>query len=171
MDHADHESRAEQVLEWGAALALGAAGGFAGFAIVPASPFAGAPVAAATAAALAMTLVGLAAMRRAGAAEAAGFDFALVPLDEFAGEEPLELVDRIEAPATDSRVVRLFAPETIAAPGDLAARIDDWLDGARQRIGESGERLAAVAAGHGPRSSPASAALYAALADIRRSLR
>lgn len=171
MDQANHTSLAERVLEWGAALALGAAGGFAGFAIVPASPFLGAPFAGGAAAALTMTLAGLAVMRRVGAAEPTGFDIALVPLDEFAGEEPLDLIDRIEAPATDSRVVRLFAPEKIEAPGELAARIDDWLDGARQRIGESGKRLVTGAAGHGPRSSPASAALYAALSDIRRSLR
>ena len=167
MDVAADKSRAETAIEWTAALALGAAGGFAAFATLPVAAMAGGG-----GAALALTLVGLAAMRRAGRHHPAEFAFDFVPWAEAVTvEEPLELVDRIDAPASDSRVVRLFAPDTIDAPGALAARIEDWLDGARQRIGEGGERLAAATPGHGPQSSPASASLHAALADIRRSLR
>ena len=168
MEFATDTSRAGLALDWTAALALGTAGGLAAFASSPA-----APVAAGAVAALAMTLAGLAVMRRIDRQEPAEFEFNFVPWAEAVTvEEPLELVDRIEAPASDSRVVRLFAPETIAAPGELATRIEDWLDGARQRLGEDGERrLPAATPGHGAGSSPASAALHAALADIRRSLR
>ena len=167
MDFTADKSHAEQALDWIAALALGAAGGFAAFATMPV-----APVAMSAVVALAMTLAGLAVMQRFDGQMAAEFAFNFVPwADAMKEEEPLELVDRIAPAAADSRVFQLFAPETVAAPGELAARIEDWLDGARQRIGESGERPLAATPGHGPASSPASTALHAALADIRRSLR
>ena len=90
-------------------------------------------------------------------------------------EEPLpveadqELLLDDPLPAPDrSRVVRLFgdAPggdaEAIPAPGEMLARIETFLGGHR-----SAAPLAAVPAPE----AEASAALHAALADIRRSLR
>ena len=123
--------------------------------------------------ALAAAAVAALVLRWASAPRAGRFEFALDALaapvaDEVAGDELL-LEDRLDEPGQDSRVVRLFAPETLAMPGDLAARIDDWLEGARTRTAAR-PGLAVNGGGHGPASSPASAALHAALADIKRSL-
>jgi hypothetical protein len=84
------------------------------------------------------------------------------------------LLDTPLAPAEGSRVVRLFgdAPQpaleatTIPAPGEMLARIEDFLGVAR------GSAAAAEPAPNANfASAEASAALHAALADIRRSLR
>ena len=62
-------------------------------------------------------------------------------------------------------------PQTMAVPGELAARIESWLEGAVRRTGGAAAGEPPAPSGHGPDSSPASAALHSALADIRRSLR
>jgi hypothetical protein len=67
----------------------------------------------------------------------------------------LELDDVLVEVAPDSRVVQLFDPTAIPTPGQLKARIDRHLDGGTS---------------HSP-SPDASEALFAALADLRRSLR
>ena len=84
--------------------------------------------------------------------------------------EPVELPEPLEELLLDqhvtppSRVVRLFGAQPLPAPGELVTRIADYLETGRPA--PSG----GAAAGNGP-SSDASAALHAALADIRRSLR
>ena len=92
--------------------------------------------------------------------EAAGEGFepvAFVTPAEAADE--LLLDDPIAPLATDSRVIQLFKPEPLPEPGELVARISDFLDHGR-------ETTVADPARH-----DASEALHAALADIRRSLR
>jgi hypothetical protein len=95
-------------------------------------------------------------------------------LDKPVEPEPLLLDDPLPAISEDSRVVRLFAvPPTadeaapLPAPGEMAARIEDFLGGSRA------SQAAAVTAPAHPSAAAAdaSAALHAALADIRRSLR
>lgn len=156
----------DQFADWTGALALGGAGGFAAMMTVPATDYAAAPLAAAVAATLALSLIGLAVMRAAGTGMDRQLSFEPASLTEAIADHELLLVDRLDAPDADSRVVRLFAPETIAVPGELVERIETWLEGARERIAAP----AAATGGHGPGSSPASASLHAALADIRRSL-
>lgn len=68
---------------------------------------------------------------------------------------PLELDDVLAGIAPDSRVVQLFDPSAMPTPGQLKARIDRHLDGGTS---------------HSP-SPDASEALFAALADLRHSLR
>jgi hypothetical protein len=91
----------------------------------------------------------------------------LVDTDELLLDTPL-------VPRDESRVVRLFGdaaqpgpdPAAIPAPGEMLARIEDFLGVAR------GSAAAAEPASHANLpSADASAALHAALADIRRSLR
>lgn len=78
-------------------------------------------------------------------------------------DDTLLLEDRLVEPEADSRVVRLFANGGAAdgtlVPGELAARIDRFLDGPRGR--KPGPAF----------QSDASQELYEALADIRRTLR
>lgn len=89
-------------------------------------------------------------------------------------EENVLLLDMPLPPAgEESRVVRLFGnagpqPTTaiIPAPGEMLARIEDFLGANRTAPPAAGPVPAANAA-----SADASAALHAALADIRRSLR
>lgn len=84
-------------------------------------------------------------------------------------DDPLPAVDH------DSRVVRLFAAHSVgtaasaplAGPGEMVARIENFLGHARDSAtAAEPAHLANKAA-----SDDASAALHAALADIRRSLR
>jgi hypothetical protein len=177
MDRWDQQKIGDRIAEWTAALSLGLASGFAGFALAPANVYPLAPAASGIAAALAMTLIGLGVMRQVKGDPVVGSSFELVEFPDdillldvvaTAEDDALLLDDPIAPIADDSRVVRLFAPETIAAPGELAERIDHWLEGARGRVRVEQPQ---VASGHGPRSSSASAALHAALDDIRRSLR
>lgn len=87
------------------------------------------------------------------------FPAANAELDELlltAADELLELDDPLVEPAPQSRVVRLFAKQE-PTPGELVARIEDFLGDGRR-----------------PPASPlpdASAALQAALANVRSSLR
>jgi len=102
-------------------------------------------------------------------------DFSVVA-DVLLLEDPIEtdgvllLDDPLPAVTADSRVVQLFAlpaPVGVAsplpAPGEMVARIEGFLGVARNRAAASDGAPDRVAA-------DASAALHAALADIRRSL-
>lgn len=75
-------------------------------------------------------------------------------------DEPLELADRLPAPAEDSRVVRLFAARPLPTPGELARRIDHHLEHSEEGRGGQLHDLEVDAA----------AALRQALGELRRSL-
>ena len=141
MDRWDQQRIGDRIADWGAALSLGVAGGVAAFAFLP-EVQADARLAGIAGAALAMALAGLAIMRRIPVEALSLPEFELMPFgdaDELLldtvyvspDDDELILDDPIAPVAGGSRVVRLFAPETIAAPGELAERIDSWLEGAR----------------------------------------
>lgn len=150
----------ERLVEFVAALSLSAG---AAFATVVLAPLAGlALVGSAVGGAL---VVGGGALLLLGLVDSPGtatLDFALVDLP-VAGkvEDELLLDDPIEAPEADSRVVQLFGDEPLPAPGELVTRIADFLESGRGPVREQVQAS----------SNEASAALHAALADIRRSLR
>jgi hypothetical protein len=165
------------------AIAAGSIGGAVGFAVWSLVP--GGPAIAALGAALFAALsawVVITQVGRVGRPAGDGFvpvDFTVgdevLLLDEPVGaDEPFLLDDPLSVLAEDSRVVRLFAvPATagdavaLPAPGEMAARNEDFLEVGRGGVAETvllPERPAAIA-------PDASAALHAALADIRRSLR
>lgn len=98
----------------------------------------------------------------AGAPIAAEADFEPVPFEDAMGElGELLLDDPLTGIEPGARVVQLFdRPEP--TPGEMVARIEDYLgDGRRATAPEETEQ----------RSVDASAALHAALANIRASLR
>ncbi len=146
----------EVVAELGAPAVLAIAAGWA------ASAF-GLPMAAVAAAGVIVMALAIMVMRlAAGAPIAAKADFLPVPFEDAKGElGELLLDDPLIGIESNARVVQLFErPEP--TPGELVARIEDYLD--------DGRRAAAPeAAEH--RSVDASAALHAALANIRASLR
>lgn len=142
-----------------AALCFGAATGFALAMLVPLEGLALA--ATASVGGVALTVVawlGLAGVvpRR----ESTGAPFApaaFSPTDQASDE--LLLDDPVVTVASDSRVVQLFKPEPLPEAGELAAQIGVFLDGRQAPTLPE------------PVQPDASAALHAALADIRRSLR
>ena len=165
----------EIAIIWTAAACLG---GAVGFAVARIAPFGAGLVVAGIAGAI--------------VALAAGFICARVdrgqPIDSLAAflvaEDVLLLdqpIDRDDVLLLDdplprdggSRVVRLFAAHPVnaaasaplAGPGEMVARIEDYLGLAR------GSAAAAEPARRASEAADASAALHAALADIRRSLR
>ena len=147
----------EVLAEWGAPASLATAAGWAALA-------AGLPLAARIAIAVIALMAGVVAMRLAGGAPIiaeAGFEPA--PFEEEDRRSELLLDDPLVEIAPDSRVVQLFAkPEP--TPGELVLRIEDYLsDGRRGPSGHEG----AVA----QQPVDASAALHAALANVRASLR
>jgi hypothetical protein len=78
------------------------------------------------------------------------------------GVEELLLDDPLSSPTEKSRVVSLFEPAAVnATPGELVDRIGDYLEG----------RTAQAILFAPPSAPDASAELYAALANIRASLR
>jgi hypothetical protein len=83
----------------------------------------------------------------------------LLELTDALAPEPLELEDRLDEPATDSRVVQLFAPRPLPTPGELARRIESHLGGGEERGGKVLEL-----------EVDASAALREALGELRQSL-
>ncbi|NJC06415.1 hypothetical protein GGQ97_002208 [Sphingomonas kaistensis] len=99
-------------------------------------------------------------------------EFVLIPFEPVAAElpvleltealapEPLELEDRLDDPATDSRVVQLFAPRPLPTPGELVRRIEHHLGSGGEERGGTVLEL----------EVDASAALRQALGDLRRSL-
>lgn len=176
----------EIAAEWVAAWCLGAALGFAALTLAPVGLLG----------ALGVGVLGMVASRlvlglvdRDRAMPSSLFEPAAYPdegVSEFEGEfrevllldAPVEadelLLDTPLVPRDEARVVRLFgdAPQpateggAIPAPGEMLARIEDFLGASRGCVG------AAVPAPHANlASADASAALHAALADIRRSLR
>lgn len=163
------QARAVEGLEWAmdsaAAAVLGGAVGFAVAKIVSA------PGAAALAAASAAALLTLGALRRIGRSARTYRLPQFAPADHCGDVEELLLEHRIEpdpAPAggelllddileqigPDSRVVRLFASDSLPKAGELKAAID--------------RQLAADARSNG---ADASQALHDALAELRRALR
>ena len=76
-------------------------------------------------------------------------------------DDALLLEDALPGAETVSRVVQLFASPDVLTPGELKQRIDRHLAGAPRR----------THAEMPPRGADASEALYAALDDLRRSLR
>ena len=149
---------ADVLAEWAAPAILAAAAGWSVSRL-------GGSIYVAAGAAVAALAVGLAAMRLLGTArEIVEARFEPLPLDDCIEEiGELLLDDPLVEIEEDSRVVRLFAREE-ATPGELVARIEDFLGEER--------RIPALCAEEGPASPPdASAALHAALANIRASLR
>ena len=180
-------ARFDWLAELGGAAALGLAGGYAAF---KAAPSLAVPGAGATTVAGLAFLLGTLAMRAVPPARLhfALPEFALEPmpdillLDEVAEgpllldppnqdepllldtifeEEALLLQDALAAPAEDSRVIQLLAGSSPPTAGELKDRID--------------RHLAAAPRAAMPMSSPpqpdASAALFAALDELKRSLR
>ena len=143
-----------------AALCLGAAVGLAVTKLAPATPLTAAQLAvAAIGAGTTIALLGFAALARVESGLAAPWRF-----DPVIWEPALALDELLlDQPVEDSRVVRLFGAQPLAVPGELVTRIADYLDG--------GRAIARPPAESGPVPGDASAALHAALADIRRSLR
>jgi hypothetical protein len=157
MDWAANKHPAEWAVETLAPALLAAAAGWSAWKI-------GLPLAA-TAAGATMTLaLGVVAMRLAGdqpIAELGSFD--PVEFDDPATADELLLDDPLIEVEPDSRVVRLFEREE-PTPGELVLRISDYLGG--------GRRAPALETGQEDDRQPdASAALHAALANIRASLR
>lgn len=156
----------ETIVEWIAPIPLALAGAWACWRL-------GFDIVAAVAAGVAALTAGFAILRFAGRrSEGEAFDFepaAIEPvtpdleellLDE--KDELLELEDVLVEVPEDSRVVKLFAREE-PTPGELVDRIADFL-------GE-GRRPASVIPVDAAQQADASAALQAALANIRASLR
>lgn len=155
---------AERAVEAVAALSLGAAVGFGAFHLTPLS---GETLwAVASFSAIASAWAALTLLKRIGSGEARDERPAFEPSAfEEVEDDELLLDDPIAPLAPDSRVVRLFEreqPEPLPEPGELVLRIADYL--------ETG-RAARPPAETEPTRPDASAALHAALADIRRSLR
>jgi hypothetical protein len=180
MDEAQTAARFDWVVELAGALAPGVAAGFAALKLAPS--WGVAPGITMTAVGAAGFGFGLLFMRmvRGESAEHALAAFTVVPIEADAdhellldqpAEQPLLLTDMVEEAfllddplieaEPDSRVVQLFASHPIPTPGQLKDRIDRHLAGAAR---SSGEPLSV------PRPD-ASGALYAALDDLRRSLR
>jgi hypothetical protein len=172
----------ELAAEWTAACCLGAAAGFAVLRLTPLG-LAGAVGVGLALVAAARAVLGL--VDRGLGLRAMAFDAAEFPseADEAPENEALLLDDPVDdvllldaplAAAVESRVVRLFGdaaqpaaePAAIPAPGEMLARIEDFLGLDRGSAGAAEPDIRANRA-----SAEASAALHAALADIRRSLR
>lgn len=163
----------ERIIEGIAAAALG---GAVGFAVAQGAGWTVAGVSGVLVAGAA--LFTLSRIDRAGPAFADRFDVVDFPGEAkgVAGEDVLLLDDPLPALDQQSRVMRLFAAEPaaaddgaapIAGPGEMVAQIEDFLGMTRGTAGSTGStRQADRAASH-----EANAALHAALADIRRSLR
>jgi hypothetical protein len=158
----------EALAEWGAPALLAAALGWAGFRL-------GAPLAGVMAAVIVVFAGGCGAMRKVGSgAQATLAPFETPEIEPIepemeellleAKDELLILDDPLIEPEPDSRLVRLFArPEP--TPGELVDRIADFLAGDRQPA------LVPQRPAEDRYSVDASAALHAALANIKASLR
>jgi hypothetical protein len=184
MDTALIKARYDWLVELGGAAAAGLAAGFAALKLAPTLGLAPGP--AMIAGASAMAGLALLVMRAVPAdpRNHALAGFAVEPIDTVAGEplllddvheEPLLLEDVAGALAEegelllddplvadpDSRVVHLFASPPLPTPGELKQRID-------RHLAESGKPGSGNVLALAP---DASDALYAALAELRRSLR
>jgi len=158
----------EAAAEWGAPLVLATALGWAGFRL-------GAPLAGVAAAVIVALAGGVGVMRKAGSnvgAMIASFEMAQIePVEPEIGElileekdELLVLDDPLIEPNPDSRVVRLFERQELT-PGELVDRISEFLGGARQPAPVPQRPV------EDQHNVDASAALHAALANIKASLR
>jgi len=146
----------EVTAEWGAPALLVIATGWAASA-------AGLPLAAVAAAGTIALAIGLATMRLAGGAPIVAEEgFEPVPFEDCVTDNELLLDDPLVETEPDSRVVQLFARQE-PTPGELVLRIEDYLS--------DGRRTPAPEAAVEQRPVDASAALHAALANIRASLR
>ena len=149
---------AERLVEWAAPTVLAAAAGWAAWKLI------GLPVTAAGAGAFAL-IIGLGAMRIFGGAGnlAVEAEFEPLPFEDTPSDDELLLDDPPIGIEPDSRVVRLFERDE-ATPGEMVARIADYLS--------DGNRAPPTRTEEGSAAPPdASAALHAALANIRASLR
>jgi hypothetical protein len=150
---------AEAVLDWFAPAILSTAAAWAGWRL------AGTLIPAGAMGLLALVL-GVLVMRTLGVKKPA-LPFDTFEPAPFADIEPDELLldDPLVEVESDARVVRLFEPD-VATPGEMIARIADFL-------GEEGRSTVVPLAIREESASPpdASAALHAALANIRASLR
>jgi hypothetical protein len=120
---------------------------------------------AATAAGATMTLaLGVVAMRLAGCQPIAELGaFEPVEIDDLVDSDELLLDDPLIEVQPDSRVARLFERDE-PTPGELVTRISDYLGTARLApVLDAGQEV--------DRQPDASAALHAALTNIRASLR
>ena len=168
MSWAGKQHPIESIVEWTAPVPLAAAVGWAGVQL----GFAAAEALALGGIALAGGLAAMRSVGRAGAALAPKFQPAVIePSGSELGEllleakdEVLLLDDPLIEPGGDSRVVRLFA-RAQPTPGELVERIEGFL-------GEVGRTAPPIAANPvEQRPVDASAALHAALANVRASLR
>ena len=171
-------ARFDWLVELGGASALGLA---AGYAALKAAPSLGLPgPAAMTAGGFAFFSLGIALMRAVGpgSPELALEEFAVAPvaaddllldehfeepllLDEIYADDALLLDDPLREAGPAARVVQLFAAQPLPTPGELKERIDRHLASApRQPFAQMP-----------PPPADASAALYAALNDLKRTLR
>jgi hypothetical protein len=147
----------EVIAEWGAPLLVAVAAGWA--ASLAALPLAG--VAGAGVMALAF---GVVTMRLAGRTPIQSkANFEPVRFEDAVAEDVLLLDDPLTGIEPDSRVVQLFAKDE-PTPGELVLRIEDYLGDGR-RAPPTEVSMAEQ------RPVDASAALHAALANIRASLR
>ena len=161
MDDAQPKARFDWLVEFGGAMAPALAAGFAADKLSPSLGLGAAG--AMTVAASTSFALGFLAMR-AVKPEVRPFplaNFAVEPAAPVAFEEPLLLDDPLTEPETDSRVVQMFAHLPLPTPGQLKERIDRHLATGSMHVVHEFE---------GP-APDASDALYAALADLRRSLR
>ena len=168
MKPAQNQHVLEAAAEWGAPLVLAAALGWAGFRL-------GAPLAGILVAVIVALAGGVGMLRKVGstaAATIASFEMAQIEpiepdVEELILEEKDELLildDPLVDPNPDSRVVRLFERQE-PTPGELVDRISEFLGGGRQPAPVPQRPVVDL------HSVDASAALHAALANIKASLR
>lgn len=176
METAEHKARFDWLVELAGAAALAVAAGYAALKVAPSLAWP-APVAM-TASSLGFFAFGLLAMR-AVRPDPRGHVLPEIRIDPFVGEllldqvaeeelllvdvfkdDALLLEDPLPAPGPDSRVVQLFAAPPLPTPGQLSERIDRHLAGGPRMV-----------PGDWARAPDASGALFAALDDLRRSLR
>lgn len=171
MDDAQPKARFDWLVELGGAIAPALAAGFAAYKLAPSLGFGGAgAMMAAAPACFALALLAMHAVRPESRIYPLA-SFAVEPLAPVETDEPLLLDQLYEEPlllddplaeaAKDSRVVQLFANGPLPTPGELKERIDHHLATGTMHVVHEFE---------GP-APDASDALYAALADLRRSLR
>jgi len=171
MDDVRPKARFDWLVDLGGAIAPALAAGFAAFKLAPSLGWP--PAAAVAASAAGSFALGLWAMRLVKPEMRTHVlsNFDVEPIRAIESEEPLLLDtlyeepllldDPLCEPATDSRVVQLFASPPLPTPGQLKARIDRHLATGTMHVVHEYE---------GP-APDAADALYAALADLRRSLR
>lgn len=157
MDWAGKSHPLEVLADWGAPMVLAAAAAWA-------ASISGLPMAAMVSAFTIALVSGVVAMRMAGGAPlASDAGFEPVSLESCSSAGELLLDDPLLEVAEDSRIVQLFARQD-PTPGELVLRISDYLN-------DSGRAPVADNPPGEPGHVDASAALHAALANIRASLR